>query len=62
MKSHFLVWNYSHGIPIYKHETYQSALDEAQRLAKKHPGAEFHVVKALSVSKVEAVTTIELED
>lgn len=45
MKQFWVVWNAYKGVPTVKHETEQSARDEAERLSILHPGHRFHVLK-----------------
>ena len=47
----FLVWNPAGRNPTHRHGTYDGALAEARRLADLNPGAEFYVLRALSLSK-----------
>lgn len=50
----WVVWNPSRGLPQVRHDTQAAAEAEADRLAAKHPGDEFIVLHAESVTKVEA--------
>jgi len=43
----FLVWNPKTGYTKRRHSTVQQAESEAQRLADKIPGTEFHVLLSL---------------
>ncbi|NLG06041.1 MAG: hypothetical protein GX567_19765 [Clostridia bacterium] len=40
----FVVWNPAHGLPRYKHGTFDGAKTEAERMANAHPGDEFFVL------------------
>lgn len=40
----YLVWNEQGRNPVVKHDTVQSARDEAERLACMNPGQTFHVL------------------
>jgi len=64
MKSNYfwLVWNPNgcHA-PKYRHETGQSAEDEAKRLARLHPGQEFFVLCAVGVAKKVDVEYVPFE-
>lgn len=48
----FFVWNPLGRIPCFKHETYHSALVEAERLARANPGHDFFVLGALERIKI----------
>lgn len=48
--------------PQYRHETFDAAKREAERLAEKCHGKEFFVVKAMSVSRKLSVITEVLEN
>ncbi|WVR18321.1 hypothetical protein y223_00041 [Bordetella phage PY223] len=41
----WLVWCEGKGMPTHKHKTFESAQREAERLARKFPGYEFHVLE-----------------
>jgi hypothetical protein len=61
----WVVWQPESGAPTYRHDTYERALKEAERLAETVPGREFFVMEAMSVSrKVSVITTplTRLED
>jgi hypothetical protein len=71
MRSFFLVWREWNerspaagcNEPKFRHETYATAKREAERLARKNPGARFFVVKTLSVvEKPHRPITTELHD
>lgn len=49
----WVVWNPSRGLPQFRHNTQAAAEAEADRLAAKHPGDEFIVLRAESVTKTE---------
>lgn len=40
--------------PSFRHTTLKSARTEAERLANKHPGVEFEILKCIAVSQVKA--------
>lgn len=42
----FVVWNPSHGLPRYQHDTHDAAKEEAHRLARQHPGQTLYVMVA----------------
>jgi len=44
----WMVYGEGAGRPTYRHETKQSAKDEAKRLASCHPGRRFYVLQARS--------------
>lgn len=56
----YCVWNPNGASPTYRHPDKQSAVNEAERLARLNPPCEFFVLKAVSVSKKHDVTTTEL--
>lgn len=41
----YLVWAENGGAPTVKHGSFDAALAEAERLARKSPGREFHVLE-----------------
>lgn len=49
----WVVWNPYRGLPQVRHDTQAAAEAEADRLATKHPGDEFVILRAESVTKVE---------
>jgi hypothetical protein len=56
MEKFWMVWNENNMIPVVRHLTEGSARDEAERLARKHPGQEFHILKyAGSCRKVDVI-------
>lgn len=46
----WIVWKEGGGPSYVKHDSRRSALNEAERLAVKHPGGRFYVLEADSVS------------
>lgn len=51
MKARFwMVYGEGQGAPTYKHDSKQSAEEEAQRLALRHPGIAFYALKATSIA------------
>lgn len=51
--SGYFVWNPDRREPNYRHDTVNSALVEAERLARAHPGQQFIVLKVLGAAIVE---------
>lgn len=51
--SFFMVWSADGGAPTVRHQTYELARAEAQRLALKHRERKFHILR--SVETVEQV-------
>ncbi len=45
-------------LPKVKHDTKEDAITEAKRLAVKHPGKEFHVLKSVSTSSASVAETV----
>ena len=56
----FVVWQPESGNPSHRHQTYQSAKAEAERLADCAPRREFYVLQAVSKSAKVSVTTTPL--
>lgn len=54
----FVVWNPEHGLPRFRHATYQDALAEAKRLAGITKGARFYVLTACSVATMRDPVTV----
>ncbi len=49
MRSEFwMVYGEGQGAPTYKHDSLKAASEEAERLAGRHPGIAFYVLKAKS--------------
>ena len=46
----WLVWNDRGGAPTYKHDTEQSARNEAERLARINQGQSFHVLRVVGTA------------
>lgn len=58
----FLVWSPTGSAPpSRRHETEESAVRKAERLAETAPQAEFFVLRAVSVSKKSTVRTVPLD-
>ncbi len=51
----WVVWNERGGNPTVKHPTAESARAEAERLARKSPGARFHVLVVCGTCSVNDV-------
>lgn len=47
MKGFWMVWNEQGSAPSYKHDTEESAKDEAERLARANPRHRFVVLRAI---------------
>jgi hypothetical protein len=59
-KPFFMVWNPSTGKSTFRHYTEVAALREAERLAATNAGSTFYVLKAISRSQTNGVTSVEL--
>lgn len=46
----WLVWADNGGTPMHKHASYQSAKDEAKRLARANSGKKFHVLEHIGTA------------
>lgn len=53
----WVVWNPRGYIPMNRHDTEQSAIDEAERLAQKHPNHHIYVLENVGYSLVEKPDT-----
>ena len=47
MNKFFLVWNESMSMPKVKHDTWEKARSEADRIAIKHPGDKIHILMSV---------------
>lgn len=56
-KSFFMVWRNQGSSPTKKHETYEQALKEAERLVKNNPNIKFYVLE----SKAEVKANVEIK-
>jgi hypothetical protein len=59
-KSFWLVWNPQGSNPRYQHETEQSAISEAERLAKVNPGETFVVLESVCARRTDNLIRIDL--
>lgn len=62
MNQFWLVWNIDGGAPTRKHDSEQSAITEAERLARLNHGQHFAVLAATHVRFVDAMQRIDLRD
>lgn len=62
MNKFWMVWNPNGTMPTYRHDSPDSAVTEAERLAKTHEGCQFFVLCAMSVSQKVTVSTQPLTD
>lgn len=62
MNQFWLVWNIDGGAPTHKHDSEQSAITEAERLARLNPGVQFAVLEATHIRCVDAMQRIDLRD
>ena len=56
----WMVWRVGGMLPSHRHTTEESARQEAQRLAKLHPGHEFIVLRAVAKVRKDEVQWREL--
>lgn len=56
----FMVYGMGQKQPTARHKTRASATQEAERLARAHPGIEFFVLRTISVSRKLDVLTEEM--
>ena len=62
MASFWLVWCDGGGAPTVKHATYESAKNEARRLAQANRGKRFAVLQAIAHAVVDDVQFVEYRD
>ena len=62
MNAFWMVYGEGQRAPAYKHETRESAIEEAQRLAGHAPGIRFYVLQTIGCAHKVAVTYTEIED
>ena len=58
----WMVWNEARDVPRVKHESYESAKREAQRLARFSPGETFIVLRATDAFTKQDVQRTTLEE
>jgi hypothetical protein len=52
MKPYYYVYRYGKKMPIVRHQTLLSAVNEAERLAAQHLGEPFEVLQVVAISQV----------
>ncbi|WP_151721023.1 hypothetical protein [Acinetobacter ursingii] len=52
MQNFYLVWNEQGSSPTFKHQSYESAEIEAERLAKQNKGEKFHILESFCTLEV----------
>ncbi len=57
MKPYYYVYRFGHGAPKTKHDTLESAVIEAERLAESHPGEPFEILKCVALSRASKIST-----
>jgi hypothetical protein len=55
----WLVWNENGRVPMYRHDTLESAQTEAERLARANPGETFYVLEAVGLRVVDNMKRID---
>lgn len=55
MEKFWMVWNEGNRSPAFKHWTADSAMIEAERLARQNPGQKFHVLELVDSCRVKDV-------
>jgi hypothetical protein len=60
MAQFWFVWNPQGNAPTCRHGSEQSAINEAERLARLNPGQEFVVLEALHVRCVDSMKRVDL--
>ena len=60
-KGFYLVWSERTGRTTFKHQSKGSAIREAERLSRKNPGDEFHVLAPVSKCRVSDIAWTEFE-
>lgn len=51
LNNFWMVWNESHGMPTYKHNSLETAKREAERLAGLNPGDTFKILQFIAECK-----------
>lgn len=51
----WMIWSPQGAMPEVKHFTYREAEEEAERLAKKHPGRRFYIMYSCELVKTEQI-------
>lgn len=60
--SFWLVWNPNGSNPTFKHRTKESAVNEAERLAREHRGQTFVVLESVCARIATDILCIDLSD
>jgi hypothetical protein len=60
MNQFWMVWCPSRNPPVYKHESENNAIHEAERLAKANPGEQFFVLEAVALRVVDNMQRVDL--
>lgn len=59
-KAFWVVWSPESGPPTLQHDSFDSAAEEAERLARRFPGHTFIVLQAIEARKFDAMQRIQL--
>lgn len=60
-KQFYLVWNLQRSVPTCQHWSHQTAMQEAERLARQNPGQRFYVVAATHFVERSDLRVVELD-
>lgn len=61
MKPYYYIYRFGHGAPKTKHDTLESAVIEAERLAGSHPGRAFEILKCVALSIPSTISTFWMD-
>ncbi len=60
MSAFWFVWNEGGRAPAHKHQSQESAMQEAERLARKHQGQTFVVLESVCAMRVDSLQVTDL--
>ena len=61
MTPHYYVYRFGFGMPTIKHDTLESAVREAERLAVQHRGEAFEILQCLGITRAVTAQTFWLD-
>lgn len=58
-RTFWMIWSPSGHPPTHRHQTYESARVEAERLARSVPGSEFFILQAVGMRQMDSMRRID---